>query len=160
VKTPRLLSLSLIFVLILASSARAGWGWKMPNLNPFKSHDSHPAHVAENNRQGAGWRWPGMEKKPAVEQPASPSMWQRMSSAPKYAWTKTKTTLNPWAARPAPPQQPISVTGTNSHFARMTNANSKQPAKKPMWAWGAEEDNEKPRKASSVSDFIGGQRPE
>lgn len=158
-KLPRLLSLSLILVLVLVSSARAEWGWKMPNLNPFKQQDSHPAHIARDSKPQAGWHWLGAAKKPAAPAAPQPSMWQRMSSGTKSAWTKTKTTLNPWASKPKQEEE-IVITGSNSYFSQMANTSTRQPAKKPMWAWGAEEDNEKPRKAGSVSDFIGAKRPE
>ena len=156
-KTPRLLSLSLIFVLVLATSARAEWGLKMPNLNPFKRKDSHPAHIAGDSEQGAGWHWLGT-RKPTVQEPAKPSMWRRVTSGTKSAWTKTNQTINPWASKPQEEEE-IVITGSNSYFSRMANDGSKQPAKKPFWAWGGE-DEEQPRKATSVSDFIGGQRPE
>src|SRR4051812_26951492 len=155
VNMPRLLSLTLILMLAGAASARAEWGW--PSLNPFQK-DSHPASVAQ---KGSGWQWPGKADQPATQQPAGPSMWQRVSSAPKTAWTKTKAVVYPWGNKPAaPPPEPIQITGTNSYFAKMANGNQKPPAKKSFWAWGADEDNRKPQKASSVSEFIGGRRPE
>ena len=158
-KLPRLLSLSLIFVLVFAVSAQAEW-WKpsmpsLPNLNPFKKRDSHPASIANNDD---AWQWPGMSKKSAPEPVAKPSMWQRVSNGTKSTWTKTKSTLTPWRAKPQPEEE-IIVTGSNSSFSRMVNGNSRQPAKKPYWSWGNDED-ERPQKASSVSDFIGGRRPD
>jgi hypothetical protein len=164
VKLPRLLSLSLIFVLVFAVSAQAEW-WKpsmpsmpsLPSLNPFKKQDSHPASIAKKE-EGDSWQWPGMSKKPAEPKEIKPSMWQRVSSGTKSTWTKTKSALTPWRAKPKPEEELV-ITGSNSSFSRMANSNSKQPAKKPYWAWGNEED-ERPQKASSVSDFIGGRRPD
>ncbi|MGI8979443.1 MAG: hypothetical protein ACR2FY_09470 [Pirellulaceae bacterium] len=156
-KLPRLLSLSLIFLLVFAASAQAEW-WKpsMPNLNPFKRRDSHPANIGNNEDS---WQWPGMSRKPAAEpQEAKPSVWQRVSSGTKSTWIKTKSTLTPWRAKPQPEEELV-VTGANSSFSRMANGDNKQPVKKAFWAWGNEED-ERPQKASSVSDFIGGRRPE
>ena len=163
-KLPRLLSLSLIFVLIFAVSAQAEW-WKpsmpkmpsMPNLNPFKKQDSHPASIAKKE-EGDSWQWPGMSKKPAEPQEIKPSMWQRVSSGTKSTWTKTKSTLTPWRAKPQPEEELV-ITGSNSSFSRMANTNSKQPTKKPYWSWGNDEE-QRPQKASSVSDFIGGRRPD
>lgn len=163
-KLPRLLSLSLIFVLVFAASAQAEW-WKpsmpsmpsLPNLNPFKGRDSHPRSIASKSEDDA-WQWPGMSKKAAPEPEAKPSMWQRVSNGTKSTWIKTKSTLTPWRAKPQPEEE-IVVTGSNSSFSRMANGNSKQPAKKPYWSWGNDED-ERPQKASSVSDFIGGRRPD
>ena len=161
-KLPRLLSLSLIFVLVFAASSQAEW-WKpsmpsLPNLNPFKGRDSHPASIARKSDDDA-WQWPGMSKRPAAEpQEVKPSMWQRVSSGTKNTWTKTKSALTPWRAKPQPEEE-IIVTGSNSSFSRMANGNSKQPAKKPYWAWGNDKED-RPQKASSVSDFIGGRRVE
>ena len=159
-KVPRLLSLSFIVVLAFAASARAEWGWKpslpsVPNLNPFKKRDSHPANFGE---QESSWQWPGMSRKPAEPQAAKPSMWQRASSGTRNSWTKTKSVLTPWRAKPQPEEELV-ITGSNSSFTRMANSNTNQPAKKAFWAWGNEED-ERPQKASSVSEFIGGRRPE
>ena len=166
-KLPRLLSLSLIFVLVFAASAQAEW-WKpsmpsLPNLNPFKKQDSHPASIAKKE-EGDSWQWPGMSKKPAEPQEIKPSMWQRVSSGTKSTWTKTKSALTPWRAKPQPEEELV-ITGSNSSFSRMantntnTNTNSRQPAKKPYWSWGNDEE-QRPQKASSVSDFIGGRRPD
>ena len=160
-KLPRLLSLSLIFVLVFAASAQAEW-WKpsmpsmpsLPNLNPFKRRDSHPASIAADKEDS--WQWPGMSKKPAPEPVAKPSMWQRVSSGTKSTWTKTTSALTPWRAKPQPEEE-FTLTGSNSSFSRMANSNSKQPAKKPYWAWGNDKED-RPQKASSVSDFIGGRR--
>ena len=159
-KMPRLLSLGIVFVLAFAASAQAEWGWKpkmpsMPNLNPFKRRDSHPANIGN---QESSWQWPGMSRKPAEPQ-AKPSTWQRVSSSTKSGWAKTKSALTPWRAKPQPEEELV-ITGANSSFSRMANSNAKQPAKKAFWAWGAEEDDERPQQASSVSDFIGGRRPE
>ena len=161
-KLPRLLSLSLIFVLVFAVSAQAEW-WKpsmpsLPNLNPFKKQDSHPASIAKKE-EGDSWQWPGMSKKPAEPQEIKPSMWQRVSSGTKSTWTKTKSTLTPWRAKPQPEEE-ITVTGANSTFAKMANGGGKQAAKKPFFAWGNDDEEEPPQKASSVSDFIGRRRPE
>ena len=156
-KLPRLLSLSLILLLVFVTSTQAEW-WKpsMPSLNPFNRRDSHPANIGNTEDS---WQWPGMSRKPAAEpQEAKPSMWQRVSGGTKSTWTKTKTALTPWRAKPQPEEELV-VTGANSSFSRMANGDSKQPAKKAFWAWGNEED-ERPQKASSVSDFIGGRRPE
>lgn len=153
-KTPRLLVLALFVVLAVASSAKAGWGW-MPSFNPFKKKDSHPANI-EADHQEAGWHWLGSSNKPAPKE-TGPSMWQRMSGGTKNAWTKTRSVLTPWRSKP-PEEEELVITGSNSSFSQMANGNSKQPAKKSMWSWGAEE--ERPQKASSVSDFIGGKRPE
>ena len=167
-KLPRLLALSLIFALVFAPAAHAEW-WKpsmpsmpsmpkmpsVPNLNPFQKRDSHPANIGS---QDDSWQWSGSSSK--VEKPveAKPSMWQRVSSGTKSTWTKTKSTLNPWQAKPQQEEELV-ITGSNSSFHRMANSNTKQPVKKAFWAWGNEED-ERPQKASSVSDFIGGKRPE
>jgi hypothetical protein len=161
VKLPRLHSLSLIFVLVFVVSAQAEW-WKpsmpsLPNLNPFKGGDSHPASIAHKNQDDA-WQWPGMSKKAAPEPEAKPSIWQRVSNGTKSTWTKTKSALTPWRAKPQPEEELV-ITGSNSSFSRMVNGNSRQPAKKPYWSWG-NEDEERPQKASSVSDFIGGRRPD
>ena len=170
---PRLFSLSLIAALSLASTVSAGWGWipslprpglpslpkpampRMPNLNPFQRRDSHPANVGN---QDSSWQWPGLQRKPA-EPVAKPTMWQRASSGTKGAWTKTKATLTPWRSQPQPEEELV-ITGSNSTFSRLANQNARQPAKKAFWAWGNEEEDERPQKASSVSDFIGGRRPE
>ncbi len=160
-KLPRLLALSLLFLLVFAVSAQAEW-WKprmpsLPNLNPFKKRDSHPANISSQEEDS--WQWPGMSKKPEVEPvEVKPTMWQRVSSGTKNTWTKTKSTLTPWRAKPQPEEE-IIVTGSNSSFSRMANGNGKQAAKKPYWAWG-NDDEEQPEKASSVSDFIGGRRPD
>jgi hypothetical protein len=129
----------------------------LPNLNPFKSRDSHPASIANKSEDDA-WQWPGMSKKPSQPIEVKPSMWQRVSSGTKSTWTKTKSALTPWRAKPQPEEE-IVVTGSNSTFSRMANGNSRQPAKKPYWAWGNDEED-RPQKASSVSDFIGGRRPD
>ena len=99
-----------------------------------------------------------MSRKPAEPVEAKPSMWQRVSSGTKSGWTKTKSALTPWRAKPQPEEELV-ITGSNSSFSRMANSNAKQPVKKAFWAWGNEED-ERPQKAGSVSEFIGGRRPE
>ena len=161
---PRLLSLSIILVLAACASAQAEWGWKpkmpsmpsLPSINPFKKRDSHPANFGN---QESSWNWPGMSRKPTEPVEAKPSMWQRVSSGTKSGWAKTKSALTPWRAKPQPEEELV-ITGSNSSFSRMANSNTKQPAKKAFWAWGNEEEDERPQQASSVSDFIGGRRPE
>ena len=172
-KLPRLLSLSLIFVFVFAASSQAEW-WKpsmprlpglpampglpsmprMPNLNPFQRASSHPAAIAQRDDD-----WQSGSANQREEPQATPSMWQRVSSGTQNSWCKTKSALTPWRAKPQPEEELI-VTGSNSSFARIANGDSRQPAKKPFWAWGNEEDDEPPQKASSVSDFIGGRRPD
>lgn len=165
-KLPRLLALSVIFVLAFAVSARAEW-WrpsmpslpsmpKVPNLNPFQKRDSHPASIG---KQSEGWEHPGMSRKSDEKQEeVKPSTWQRVSNGSKSAWSKTKTTLTPWRAKPQVKQEVV-ITGSNSTFNQMVNGQKKQPVKNTSWFWTDGED-EKPKKASSVSDFIGGQRPQ
>lgn len=165
-KLPRLLALSVIFVLVFAVSAHAEW-WRpsmpslpsmprMPNLNPFKQRDSHPANIG---KQEEGWEWPGMTRKPTEKvEEAKPSLWQRVSGGSRSAWSKTKSTLTPWRAKPQVEEEMV-ITGSNSSFNQMVNGQDKQPVKRTSWFWTDGED-EKPQKASSVSDFIGGKRPQ
>lgn len=162
-KLPRLLALSLILVLAFAVPAHAEW-WRpsmpsmprMPNLNPFKQRDSHPASIG---KQEEGWEWPGMARKPAEKvEEAKPSLWQRVSGGSKNAWSKTKSTLTPWRPQPQVKQEKV-ITGSNSTFNQMVNGHDKQPVKNSSWFWTDGED-ERPQKASSVSEFIGGKRPQ
>lgn len=134
----------------VAAPAQAEWGLKMPSLNPFKKKDE----AAKPASQPAGWHWLGSGKKPDVVE-TKPSMLSRMSAGTKSAWTKTKDTVYPWGAKAKEPA-PLPVTGSHTIFSK----GAKKPEKKPFWAWGNDEDEQRPQKASSVSDFIGGQRPE
>ena len=127
---------------------------RMPNLNPFQWGSSHPAAIAQRDDD---WQSGSANETPAPE--AKPSMWQRVSSGTQSTWTKTKSALTPWRAKPQPEEE-ITVTGANSTFAKMANGGGKQAAKKPFFAWGNDDEEEPPQKASSVSDFIGRRRPE
>ena len=168
-KLPRLLALSLICVLVFATCSHAEW-WKpsmprmpsmpkmpsVPNLNPFKQRNSHPASIG---KQEESWQWPGMAQKSAEKQEeAKPSMWHRVSSGTKNTWSKTKSTLTPWRAKPQAEEEMV-ITGSNSSFNQLVNGHEKQPVKKTSWFW-TDEEEEKPRKAGSVSEFIGGKRPQ
>lgn len=170
-KLLRLLSLSLVLLMIFAASAQAEW-WKprmpsmpsmssmpsmprMPSINPFKWRDSHPASIAQKDE---GTPWLGTHRPAKQQEEVKPSMWQRVNSSTKSTWTKTTGYLTPWRSQPQPEEELV-ITGPNSSFSRMANSSTRQPTKKAYWAWGNEEED-RPQKASSVSDFIGGRRPE
>jgi hypothetical protein len=83
--------------------------------------------------------WPKSKPVTAARKPAQPSAWQKMTSATKKFWATTADTLNPFNDANDKPQQPISVTGTNTYVTQAANrktAKSKSKSFLPSWRSG------------------------
>ncbi len=161
-KTSRFLLLVASFFLAANGGlALAEGGWKMPNLNPFKKTDSHPAHLSQSDdSQSDGWHFPSIMKSQPKAKSSGPSMWNKVTTTSKNAWSATADFLNPFDDPKPEPQR--DVTGSNTYFTQ--SSTKKQATKKPFWSWSSNdetrEEESKQRSIRTVSDFIGGERPE
>ncbi|HZL89747.1 MAG TPA: hypothetical protein VFB96_15385 [Pirellulaceae bacterium] len=146
---------------VLACGSAAAEGWKMPNLNPFKKKDSHPAHlrVTDDASKNSSWWKPKLPSKTSATErkttstPAKPSTWTKVTSGSRNAWTKTKDALNPFDDEK---DKPNSVTGYHSPISQASTR--KKPESKSSWwpSWGSEPE----KKPKTVQDFLGQPRPD
>jgi len=152
-----LVALSLSFVSVAASSAADGW--KMSSLNPFATKSGPPTSARVSDSPTAGWKMPSLwpKSKPATaaaRRPAQPTAWQKMTSSTKKFWSTTADTINPFNDANDKPQQPISVTGTNTYFSQAANRKTTKAKSKsflPSWGSGEAEVDASPK---TVNGFL------
>jgi hypothetical protein len=157
------LCLPLVAALIvgLAAPASAADNTWLPNLNPFASKPKAPTSARVSD--SSSWHFPKLlpGSAPAKRRPAQPSMWQKMTSGTKSAWSKTTSAVNPWdhkktaaAAKPAP-----AVSGSNSLFSQATKkpAATKESSPVQPASWFSTEKREEPK---SVNEFLAHPRPQ
>jgi len=146
-----------MIVLALAVAAPADEdGWKLPNLNPFKS--SKPAKkrvsasVSDGKKGSGSWlKMPEMPKmstpfaqKPAANRraaPKGPSTVDRVSTGTKNFFSKTYDVLTPWDNDK--PKKPSTQTKT----ARKPGAS----AQSSWWPWSKPDE---PKDVQTVNEFI------
>lgn len=165
-KTRLSLLVALFLAIVPVASSLAADGWKMPSLNPFAKKAGPPTSARVSDSPAGSWKMPSLwpNGKPgaaAVRKPAQPSAWQKMNASTKRFWSTTADTLNPFNDANDKPQQPISVTGTNTYFSQAANpktAKSKSKSFLPSWRTG---EKEQPARENSggVNDFLALPRP-
>jgi len=139
-------------------------GWQMPN--PFAKKGGPPTSTRVSNASGDGWKMPSLwpTSKPATaaaRRPAQPSAWQKMTTSTKKFWSTTADTLNPFNDANDKPQQPISVTGTNTYFSQAANRKTTKAKGKsflPSWRTGEDESPAR-EKSGDVNGFLSQPRP-
>ena len=117
-------------------------GWKLPNLNPFKSSE------------------PAIDEEPAPAAPAKPSAWTRFNRGTKNVLTRTGEVLNPFDGKPAKKSPPKSAGLTRKSYSGVRT--SKVAEEKPgffssMTSWM--KPKEEPKKTATVTDFLDLPRP-
>jgi hypothetical protein len=157
-----LVTCSLVAFPALATAADGGW--QMPN--PFAKKASPPTSRRVSDSSGSGWKMPSLwpAKKTttsAARKPAQPSTWQKMTTSTKQFWSTTADTINPFNDADDKPQQPISVTGTNTYFSQAANRKTTKTKSKsflPSWRSGEEETPAR-ENTGGVNDFLSQPRP-
>jgi hypothetical protein len=153
---------SLVAFPALASAADGGW--QMPN--PFAKKAGPPTSRRVSDSSGSGWKMPSLwpdnkTTTAAARKPAQPSTWQKMTTSTKKFWSTTADTLNPFNDADDKPQQPISVTGTNTYFSQAANGKTTKAKSKsflPSWQSGEEEAPVR-EKSGDVNSFLSQPRP-
>jgi hypothetical protein len=163
-KALRTLTIAIV-VAIAPAAVLADDGWKMPNLNPFARKGAPPTSARVSDSPTGSLKmpslWPKSKPVTASRKPAQPSAWQKMTNSTKKFWATTADTLNPFNDANDKPQQPISVTGTNTYVSQTANrktAKSKSKSFLPSWRSGEAEPAVHEKKGD-VNSFLSQPRP-